>query len=488
MPPTPFDQLEQGTLFHGRYRIGRRIGAGAMGAVYEVVDETTQSLRALKVMQPALVREAVHRERFAQEAKITGKIESDHIVRVLDAGIEPSTGMPFLTMDLLRGETLARELERRVVLPAVDVKRYLQQISFALTKTHAAGIVHRDLKPENLFVTTRDDGSPCLKILDFGIAKVVAGTNQAKATRVGTPLYMAPEQLEGRGTVGPQTDVHALAHIAYELLVGEAYWEEESRSQEGLVPFFQTLAAGPVELPSVRALRRRSLKLPANFDPWFLRAVARKPQDRFASTNEFVQAFDRVCDNRKNFGEITIAAGPLVQALQAPPPIDSDEVKTVVRPVKHPVPEVSNTADRNFDAATTIPRPLKRLNRQMQGAIVGVVVAGIALLVVIVWKARSTKQAENVVEAAPGMSVSSPAMADPVPVAVKDAARAVDSVMVESAAVPSATSPPTSAPTTTAAPHSTGGRHVSSSLGPTSQPTTPKPKSTSKIKRPGVPY
>ncbi len=142
-----------------------------MGAVYEVVDEKTDSRRALKVMLPSVVREPTLRARFALEARVIGNVESDHVVRVLDAGIDEGSGTPFLVMDLLRGDDLGSLLEKRGALSSGEVVVYLHQAALALDKTHAADVVHRDLKPENLFVTYRDDGSPCVKIIDFGIAR-----------------------------------------------------------------------------------------------------------------------------------------------------------------------------------------------------------------------------------------------------------------------------------------------------------------------------
>src|SRR5262249_41483169 len=138
-----------------------------------------------------------------------------------------------------------------------EVLTYLSQAAMALDKTHAAGIVHRDLKPENLFVTRRDDGSPCGKILDFRIAKVIAQSHQAEGTQaLGTPLYMAPEQIRGKGDIGPGADVYALGHIAYTLLVGEAYWDEEKRASESLFSFFLSIVEGTREPSLTRAERR----------------------------------------------------------------------------------------------------------------------------------------------------------------------------------------------------------------------------------------
>jgi len=285
------EPITSGLVFQGRYRIVRCLNAGAMGTVYEAVDERTKALRALKVMLPHLAQDAEMRVRFAQEARIVGDIESDHLVRVLDAGIDATTGAPFLVMDLLRGEELGQWLKRRGALPAEEVVLYLHQAALGLDKTHAAGVVHRDLKPENLFVTRRDDGTACVKILDFGVAKIVQGHGGAAGTRsVGTPLYMAPEQILGHSTLGPRTDVYALAHVAFTLLVGKPYWREEATSRDALLPLLARVSAGAVEPPSVRSARWRGPALPEAFDEWFFRATAKDPADRFASASLAISA------------------------------------------------------------------------------------------------------------------------------------------------------------------------------------------------------
>jgi serine/threonine-protein kinase len=147
-------------------------------------------------MHPHLFQSDEMRERFKLEARIAAHVESEYIVDVSDAGVDEATKTPFLVMELLRGEELGDRLKRLGRLPPGEVVTYLQQTAWALDRTHAASIVHRDLKPENLFLTQREDGSPRIKILDFGVAKVVAeGATGAGATRsLGTPLYMAPEQ------------------------------------------------------------------------------------------------------------------------------------------------------------------------------------------------------------------------------------------------------------------------------------------------------
>jgi tRNA A-37 threonylcarbamoyl transferase component Bud32 len=289
--------LQPDAVFAGRYRVVQAIKAGGMGAVYEVLDEVTNARRALKTMLPSVVEDGDMRARFALEARITGDVESDHIVRVFHAGVDDATGMPFLVMELLRGRDLGAELKARGRLPPDEIASYLAQAAGALDRTHAAGIVHRDLKPDNLFVTRRDDGSPCVKILDYGIAKVLAQSNHTSATQtLGTPAYMSPEQVRGKGGIGPAADVYALGHIAYALLVGEPYWEEEKRSGESLFPLFTAIVAGAPEPPLARALRRRGVELPTGFDAWFARSTALDPGARFPAATEAVAALAPALD------------------------------------------------------------------------------------------------------------------------------------------------------------------------------------------------
>ncbi|MBK9266753.1 MAG: protein kinase [Polyangiaceae bacterium] len=310
--------LPNGGLFQGRYQVIRCIKSGGMGSVYEVLDEKTASRRALKVMLPQLLSNDALRARFELEAKITGSIESDHLVRVLDAGVDAESKMPFLVMELLRGEDLASVTQNRGVLPPEEVVLYIFQTARALDKTHAANVVHRDLKPDNLFLTVRDDDTPCIKILDFGIAKATDVAIDGVQTRpmMGTPLYMSPEQMRAE-KVGAPTDIYALAQIAYALLTGEPYWKNEL--DESPSPFLLAVEVlqGVQELPSVRALRRRNVQLPRAFDDWFIKATARLPDERFARASLAAGALAEVfgIESPGRFSHL-----PAFSRTEAPPP------------------------------------------------------------------------------------------------------------------------------------------------------------------------
>jgi ABC-type branched-subunit amino acid transport system substrate-binding protein/tRNA A-37 threonylcarbamoyl transferase component Bud32 len=280
--------LKPGALFQGRYQVVRRIAAGGMGAVYEVVHLETKRHRALKVMLPSLIYEPALRERFRTEATAVAGVQSEHLIETFDAGVDPETDAPFLVMELLVGEDLGRLVKARGRLAPGLVVTLLAQAAIALDRTHAAGVVHRDLKPENLFLTRRDDGSPRIKILDFGIAKVIkqgAGATQTQA--LGTPLYMPREQIRGEGSIGPAADRYAIAQVAYTLLVGEAYFAEERRSAEGSFPLMVRISEGPSE-PATRRAARAGVELPPAFDAWFAEGTAREPEDRPPSAARLV--------------------------------------------------------------------------------------------------------------------------------------------------------------------------------------------------------
>lgn len=294
-----------------------------MGAVYEVIHTETERRRALKVMHPYIVERDELRARFKQEARIAASVESEHIVDVSDAGFDEKTSMPFLVMELLRGEELGRCLERVKRFAPDDVLLYLHQTSLALDKTHKARIVHRDLKPENLFLCERDEGPPRIKILDFGIAKIIAdGATKANATRsIGTPMYMAPEQFRPGSAISPATDIFALGMIAYTLLVGAPYWQEEQSTSGSIYAFLLEAVEGPKE-PATKRAAKLGVFLPPAFDSWFAMATARSPADRFPTASGAVQALaDALGRPRPGYGASGATASGIRLSMSSAPRI-----------------------------------------------------------------------------------------------------------------------------------------------------------------------
>ncbi len=274
-------------MLAGRYRPVRLVGKGGMGAVYEVEHVHTGQRLALKVIAGTAVgHDAV--ERFKREARASSRIKSDHVVRVTDADVAPELdGAPFLVMELLEGADLEAATAGGPASPS-DVVVWLDQVARALVRAHELGIVHRDLKPENIFLTHREDGTPLVKILDFGIAKVVSDGQKTRSGQVlGTPLYMAPEQADPSAAAPTaKTDLFALGLIAFRLLVGKSYWKDGSLPQ---------LVTQILYEPMVPASARGSTLGP-RFDEWFARACARDPEKRFASAQEQVVALAAALD------------------------------------------------------------------------------------------------------------------------------------------------------------------------------------------------
>ncbi|HEY6561816.1 MAG TPA: serine/threonine-protein kinase [Polyangiaceae bacterium] len=284
-----------GTVIAGRYSLGARIGTGGMGAVYEGTHIVTRRPCAIKLMLGHTAEREEMRTRFFRESRALAQIKSEYIVDVLDAGIDPDTHVPFLVMERLTGIDLGELVGERGALPANDVLLYLWHAALALDRTHRASIVHRDLKASNLFLTQREDGSPLVKVLDFGVAKMMRldATSEGGTQAVGTPLYMAPEQFRGKGRVSPATDIYALGMLAYLLLVGKHYWREEREACENPFAFASLAAKGPVEPASARAARCTVLLTPA-FDAWFARATAYRTDERFASAVAAITDLSRV--------------------------------------------------------------------------------------------------------------------------------------------------------------------------------------------------
>ena len=288
--------LQAQQLFAGRYRIIRHVADGGMGAVYEAEHTATEARVALKLLWPHIVQLASARERFELEARIAARVNDEHIVKVLDAGFDVESRAPFLVMELLRGHTLGALINAKGPLSVDATLEILGQVAAGLDAAHgyrnASGaahpIVHRDLKPENLFLTERADGSYGVKILDFGIAKVLGDATGVSQEVRGTPLYMAYEQAAGEA-VSPQTDIWALGLIAYFCLTARRYWPAASRPDASMPALFAEILSLPLLAPSERLRSERaSLEFPPAFDAWFLRCLDRKPAQRFSSAGRAV--------------------------------------------------------------------------------------------------------------------------------------------------------------------------------------------------------
>ena len=268
-----------GTIFANDYRVRHALSAGGMGAVYVVDQISTGKARALKLMHPQLAQSAELRARFELEARIGSRIPSEHVVEVHAAGIDLGTQQPYIVMELLEGESLAARIARSPVDPAT-AREILSQICHAMIAAHGAGVVHRDLKPENIFLAVphRMGATLTVKILDFGIAKIVE--REAVATSaIGSPMWLAPEQTE-RSPVAPATDIWALGLIVFYMLTGHVFWRNASGPDASVPRLMREVVLDPIPPASARAAELGA-RLPDGFDGWFARCVARDLRARF---------------------------------------------------------------------------------------------------------------------------------------------------------------------------------------------------------------
>jgi tRNA A-37 threonylcarbamoyl transferase component Bud32 len=299
--------LEPGTIFARDFKVVRALARGGMGAVYVVEQLSTSKTRALKVLHAQLAGDPKIRQRFEQEARVAARIESDHIVDVVAAGIE-EPGTPWLVMEFLKGTDLAAHLDKHGARPLAEVDEIFRQMGHALAAAHRAGLVHRDLKPENIFLAeSRREGAPfTVKVLDFGIAKAIEASPNRATQAMGTPYWMAPEQCTDSRLIAPATDVWAMGLIAYSLITGACYWRCAREKNSSVAELILEMTTHALDAPSVRAREYgRDHLIPPGFDAWFARCVDRVIEHRYPDAAACVTALVKV---------LTQATAPVSQA------------------------------------------------------------------------------------------------------------------------------------------------------------------------------
>jgi len=276
----------EGTTLAGKYRLSSLLGQGGMGSVWRAQHLELDAPVAIKLMDPSIATTPEMLARFQHEARAAAALRSPHVVQILDYGIDGSSRMPFIVMELLDGESLAKRLARVGRLSPADTARLLTEMARALGRAHEAGIVHRDLKPDNVFFVRNGD-EEVVKVLDFGIAKSQAlgvGFETRTGAMMGTPFYMSPEQISGSKAVDARSDLWSLAVIAFECLTGVRPFSADTIG--GLV---LKICAEPLPRPSSCG------PVPAGFDEWFAQASARDPAERFPTAKALVTSFSAIC-------------------------------------------------------------------------------------------------------------------------------------------------------------------------------------------------
>jgi len=290
-----------------KYVIERVIGSGGVGVVVAARHQGLGERVAIKFLQ----RSAASSEnlaRFAREARALARIKSENVARVMDTGSLPS-GEPFMVMELIEGQDLAAVIKARSRVPLVEAVDYVVQACEALAVAHGLDIIHRDIKPANLFLSRAADGTPIVKVLDFGISKLAGGDGRDQAVTqtlsvIGSPLYMSPEQMERPRDADARSDIWSLGVILYELIAGKPPFEAAT------MPMLCARICTSPPTP----LADHDVEVPADLGAAIARCLEKSPDRRFASVASFARAiapfgFDSTLQKAEHVARIARAEG-----------------------------------------------------------------------------------------------------------------------------------------------------------------------------------
>ncbi len=279
--------VADGELLAGKYAIEGELGAGGMGVVVSARHVQLDQPVAIKLMHREATRDADAIERFMREGRAAVRLRGENVAHVMDVGVRED-GTPYLVMEYLDGLDLATLLERDGPLTVESAVTYVLQACVAMAEAHTQGIIHRDLKPQNLFLTKRDDDTPLVKVLDFGISKIAplpsesddAHAQVITATVMGSPAYISPEQASSSRDVDARTDIWSLGVILYQLLCAKLPFAADS------VP--QVFAKIYYEPPD--PLRVHESAVPIELEAVVMGCLAKDPDERYESVSALAEA------------------------------------------------------------------------------------------------------------------------------------------------------------------------------------------------------
>lgn len=284
-----------GRVIAGRYRLIEKLGQGGMGAVYKGQHVKINRLTAIKVLTSELVSNQEFIARFQREAEMASQIDHPNAVAIYDFG-EAEDGLIYIAMEFVNGKPLSAILKKDGTLALDRVVRIAKQAAEALSAAHGLGIIHRDFKPDNIMICDKPGRPDWVEVVDFGIAKrAVADTQQAGLTQagfvLGTPLYMSPEQVMGE-ELDPRSDLYSLALVVYEMLTCALPFSGATTQSQ--------MMKRVIEPPMPFKLARPQLILSPGVEAVILRALSRKPEDRYSSTTEFAEALELAARHNPN--------------------------------------------------------------------------------------------------------------------------------------------------------------------------------------------
>jgi len=321
--------VKPGDTIEGRYRVIRALDAGGMGSVFLAEHVLIKRRVAVKLLRSELAEDADVLERFMNEARAAGTLGHPNIVESTDMGFTRD-GLPYIVFEYLEGSLLTDEIYRVKGMPIRRALRIARQIASALVAAHAAGVVHRDLKADNVFLTDREDASDHVKVLDFGIASFIeadGGSVRNRQMVIGTPQFMAPEQITAPETVDHRADIYALGVILYEMLAARRPFDNDDDPEA----VFQQVVSDPVPALGVP-------DLPPGFEEMLLdKFLAKRPEQRYQTMKDVEGALNAFASTVRPFGRDS-APIPVSSPQEAWPPQSPSTMPTVATVVSLPTP------------------------------------------------------------------------------------------------------------------------------------------------------
>jgi len=397
--------IQQGELLAGKYRVEQVLGAGGMGYVVAALHEQLGQRVAVKLLAPELCENEDSVTRFLREARAAVQIHSEHVARVIDVG-ELTNGSPYMVMEFLSGHDLADVLDlpgQMEVAVAID---YVLQASEAVAEAHSLNLIHRDLKPANLFLTHRPDGSPLVKVLDFGISKAInvddsalepAPSLTATHSLLGSPAYMSPEQIRRPKSVDTRTDIWSLGSILFELLTREQPFNADS-------PLALLAAVVSDPLPSIREKRP---DVPAELEAVIAKCLEKKPENRYQTVAELADALAPFAPRSQpsvsrisgilrstSIRPVTADKSPSSQrTLQSPGTPVSGEEPTEEMRVKIVTPAAGAHSEKNT-RSDWVATPSEGMRSRRRALVVAVVATAAAVVAIVLWQRRPSATME----------------------------------------------------------------------------------------------
>jgi len=480
-------EVHEGQTIASKFRLTRPLAKGGMGSVWAAQHVSLDVPVAVKFMDPRLADVNELRARFEREAKAAAQLRMPNVVQILDYGVEETT--PYLVMEFLKGEDLGARLARDGRLSMHDAVPILTQIGKALRRAHDEGIVHRDLKPANVFLSDQDD-EVLVKVLDFGIAKLMRPDNVDDATKtgavMGSPLYMSPEQVRGLKGIDHRTDLWSLGVIAYRVLTGQ-------------VPFPGTVTGDVfLKICTERPIRPTDHvpELDPSVDVFMEKALSVDPAKRFQSAKEMNDALTRLTTERSASVPTPISLGADVADAKTSPyrpgstpdlaePAGGIRKQTTTPLVPAVAPMPQKTAPMIQEQPTNAPvtHPIHRDDAhreaitaptESKNRFIGVAL-GVALVVVLIGLAGlyvNRSSATNVTDTSTSAAASHPAVASAM------SSSAPNVVPIADERTPSAPTGATAQPLPTDKPKETKPEKGSKSSTTLQKPSAPAPKPT----------